>query len=84
MKSRMLLCLLTLALCGGCSNFYRVTLNNGTYFTSRGKPHLNKETNRYVFKDTSGEQKEVSVLLVREIAPQSRHADENPNFLPKP
>jgi hypothetical protein len=64
----------------GCTSRYVITLNNGRTYSTMGKPRLDKTKNRYVFKDLTGEQHEVSPLSVHEISPESMQ--ENSKFIP--
>jgi uncharacterized protein YcfL len=75
--------LLTLVFCVGCATQYRVTLSNGNYYMSHGKPHYDKNKDRWVFKDASGRQFAVSPLAIREIAPESMETA-GKNFVPPP
>jgi hypothetical protein len=82
MKTCWLILLLVATVCAGCSTRYSVTLRNGSSITALSKPHLDPSETRYVFKDASGKQVEVSRLAVREIAPESMRSPTTPNFLP--
>jgi hypothetical protein len=84
MKRSTAVLLLGVALCTGCSTHYRVTLNNGSYYTAVGKPRLDKTINRYVFTDVVGQHREVSPLLIRVIAPESMRDPDSSNFYVKP
>ncbi len=83
MKNYWLLLVLLLAICPGCVTQYRVTLANGSYYTTYGKPHFDKAKNRYVFKDaSSGTEQEIPPLAISEIAPVSMHEKPKTEFLP--
>lgn len=81
MKKNVLIILLALFVCAGCASHYDITLNNGMVVTSHGKPHLDKEKGRYIYTDASGKPASVSVLRVREIAPQTMWKKENSQFI---
>jgi hypothetical protein len=83
MRNRLLiLFLLAVAACAGCTTRYSITLRNGNSFTALGKPRLDRSGTRYVFKDASGRPAEVSRLSVREIAPESMRSPGASSFLP--
>ena len=81
MKKNILFLLLALFVCVGCASHYDITLNNGMVVTSHGKPHLDKDKGRYIYTDASGKPASVSVLRVREIAPQSMRKKEGSQFI---
>ncbi|MDB6122892.1 MAG: hypothetical protein JWQ71_1885 [Pedosphaera sp.] len=84
MKTNLLTLLLSLLVVTGCASRYVMTLNNGSTYVTKGKPHLDKARNRYVFKDITGEQREVSPLQIRELAPESMQDTQSSNFKSKP
>jgi Bacterial protein of unknown function (DUF903) len=73
---------LALLVCSGCVTRYRVTLSNGSYFTTHGKPHLNKDRNVYTYTDATGNRGELPAFSIRQIEPESMHKTDNPSFLP--
>ena len=81
MKKNVLILLLALFVCAGCASHYDITMNNGMVVTAHGKPHLDKEKGRYIYTDASGKPASVSILRVREIAPQSMRKKEGSQFI---
>ena len=71
MKTNWLLSLLLAGPVAGCATRYNVTFTNGQTITAKGKPRLDKASNCYVFKDAVGQQVDVPVVRIREIAPAS-------------
>jgi Bacterial protein of unknown function (DUF903) len=84
MKINFLLLISSLLIATGCASRYVMTLNNGTTYVTKGKPHLDKARNRYVFKDISGEPHEVSPMQIRELGPESMQDNKGSNFKSTP
>ena len=84
MKTIALVSLLALGLCAGCHTQYDIRMTNGQVITSRGKPHFDKDSNRYMFINANGDQDSISSLRVSQIAPQSMDQDDTSSkkFIP--
>jgi len=52
----------------GCARRYKVTLTNGSSFTTASKPKLNAARNAYIYKDQRGQEAWVSAGRVVEIS----------------
>jgi hypothetical protein len=84
MKKLSLLLLLVLALCPGCATRYSIALTDGSTYVSHGRPHYDKDTQRWSFTDSAtGQKLVVSRLNIREIAPYSMRSADNSTFLPQ-
>ena len=81
MKKNILVLLLAVIVGAGCATHYDIILNNGMVITAHGKPHLDKEKGRYLFTNASGKPDAISVLRVREIAPQSMRNKKGSQFI---
>jgi len=68
---RILFLALAVALCGGCAQTYRITLNDGTYVTSRGKPKFDQSKGSFIYTDGNGQKSIISQAAVRSVAPDS-------------
>ncbi len=58
-------------LSGGCASHYNITTTGGYTITSTTKPHLNKETSTWTYKDPSGRMRFISAGSVTEVSPAS-------------
>ena len=81
MKKNILILVFALFACAGCASHYDIVLNNGAVITAHGKPHLDKDKGRYLFTNAEGKPDAVSVLKVREIAPQSMRQKKGTQFI---
>jgi uncharacterized protein YcfL len=70
MKNLFFLCLFVVV-CAGCRSNYDIHLNNSQVITAKGKPHLDKERNAWVFTDASGQVSAIPAGRVTEVSPQS-------------
>lgn len=70
---------LCLVLLTGCARNYVITLTNGARITTTSKPKLQGPV--YIFKDAKGQEAQVSVGRVREIAPASLATEEGSQFM---
>jgi hypothetical protein len=71
MKKSLLSFLLSTLVCAGCAVHYDITQTNGMVITAIGKPHLDKEKERYLFKNAKHEQDSIPRIKVIRIAPHS-------------
>ncbi len=71
-----------LLMLGGCARHYVITLSNGAQIGARSKPKLNG--NVYTYKDALGNDSQIMVGRVTEIAPASMTQDSGGRFLPAP
>ena len=81
MKNILILSLLCVLACTGCSSNYTIRFSNGTIVTAKGKPKYNGERQLWVYTDAlTGQQMTVSRMRVAEIAPASGKSSQ---FIPQ-
>jgi Bacterial protein of unknown function (DUF903) len=71
---------LLVAACAGCATRYNVHLSNGDVITAKGKPHLSKDKNVWLFTDASGRTNGIPSGNVTAISPQSMDNDFSTQF----
>ncbi len=71
MKNIVPVLVLIAAVGAGCHSTYDIRLNNGEVITSKGKPHLDKERNAWIYTDASGKVNGIPAGRVTQVAPQS-------------
>ena len=75
MKKSLLMMVLVVAslVLAGCTTRYQVRMNNGTTFTTKGRPRFDAQRNLWFYTDANGQTNAISGLRVAEIAPAERH-----------
>jgi hypothetical protein len=71
MKKIVPVLLLIVAVGAGCRSTYDIRLNTGEVITAKGKPHLDKEKNAWIYTDASGRLSGIPAGRVTQVAPQS-------------
>ncbi len=73
MKKSLLMMVLVSLVLAGCTTRYQVRMNNGTTFTTKGRPRFDAKRNLWFYTDANGQTNAISGLRVAEIAPAERH-----------
>ncbi len=63
--------LLALLVCAGCRTRYDIRLGNGEVITAKGKPHLDKDKNAWIYTDATGQVSAIPAGRVTDVGPQS-------------